>query len=659
MKKTIRQGLALVMAFLLAVGGLAGCGDTDNTGAHTPTGTPDESGGTEAGYWDLLDEVADTSDLPTWTGKQLKLVEWLGHGSGSAARPVAGNDVVTPEIKRVTGVELDAENSFDNGGSSIDVKMSLLAAAQDWPDIINTTNTQLVKDLVASGELYDLTDLLPEYCPDVMKLFDTAMFPRINENITATVSDRIYFVPAEASREYAGAKLMKDPAFNAEQWSRIESPSPVTDWTRTWVRDDILKKMYPNAKTQDEIEALYLKNGGFSSEEIFDVPIRSWEDYLKFLTDMKALIDTEKIQENGKPVEVTFAACGADNWALMSCMLMQFYGVPGGPNYFTYYDKKQEAVVRTIDQPWFQSMINDFRSLIASGVVSKESLLDNQAVFNEKLNSGQYALTYAWLKPDANALKEAGKTYRYRQLWPDLEYDYGTFATVMSPYANGLNIGIFKDSVSEEDLPQVLRYLNYMMSDVGTKLQFWGPKSAGLFTEENGVRRYTDKELEDNMVYNVQNQRNIYYNLLNYFAGVETDRTAWPLYPVGLIANFDHPKYVYTDVVLNVGDADNFFQPGMLPGLSKAEHHVYAQKGQSLTDFNDQWNVFGKGRDAFEKALMSPLAAKDDAEFKNLWNELAKTTDSVGLNQSMLEDINKLFFELNPTIIEDAAKISK
>ncbi|MDO8685577.1 MAG: hypothetical protein Q7J78_02790, partial [Clostridiales bacterium] len=378
-------------------------------------------------YWELLESVTDSSDLPKWTGKQLKLVEWLGHGTGFSEHLKADNDVVSPEVKRVTGVELDAENSFDNGQSTIDVKMSLLSAAGDWPDIINTTSTSQLQELVKAGKLYDLTELLPKYCPELMKIFDPVKFLRIMDNITAEVSkDKIFFVPTGATTEFTYEVVKNKTGFDQLKYARIMPPSPMSDWTRIWVRDDILKKMYPNALTQNEIEALYVKTGSFTKGQIYDVPINSTQDFIKFMRDMKALIDKEGIKENNKPVEVTFASNGGDNWPVATCLLPQVYGVPT-VDYFQYFDKKAGEILYTFQQGWFKTMMSDYQKLVSEGVVSKESLIDNSAIFSEKLNSGHYAMSFAWLKPDGAALKAAGKTYRYRMLWPNISYNYEQF----------------------------------------------------------------------------------------------------------------------------------------------------------------------------------------------------------------------------------------
>ncbi len=610
-------------------------------------------------YWDMLGKVQDTSDLPTWTGKQLKLVEWYAHGTGMAEHLRAENDVVSPEVKRVTGVELDAENSFDNAQQTIDLKLSLLAASGDWPDIINTTGPNQLQELVKAGKLYDLTDLLPKYCPDLMKIYDPVKFPEIMKRITAEVSkDRIFFVPIGAGRELTYEIYKNKPEFSMTRYARIFPPSPMSDWTKIWVRDDILKKMYPKALTQDEIEALYLKNGSFTKQQIFDIPIRSAKDFAKFLRDMKALIAREGIKENNKPVEVTWAFNGGDNWPVMTCLLPQVYGIPT-VDYFQYFDKKVGKIVYTFKQPWFKSMVSDYQKLVSEGVVSKESLIDNSTIFTEKLNSGQYAVSFAWLKPDEAALKAAGKTYRYRLLWPDVTYNYSQFAELQGPRASWYNIGIFKDSVAEEDLPQILRYLNYMASDVGSKLTNWGPRSASLFTEKNGIRTYTDSALEQNMCYDVDNKANVRYNLYSYNLPTESYRQAFPPYPVGYAAGLNHPKYVYPDLKRSGSAADAFFQPGMIPGYARENRFVFVNRSDFLPDYADQWNLVSKGRDAFENALTATLAAKDSAQFEKLWATMLETADQIGLTDKTLAEVNKIFSDMSPNAIKDSAKITK
>ena len=679
MKRKFITILSVCCSVMLVLTAIAGCTSPNSTStsatttkasttvepttAEPTTAEPTEAKPTEVkNYWDLLDTVEDTSDLPDWTGNQLKLSVWMGHGPGDANHPISEHDVVSPEVKRVTGVEIDIENSFDNGGSAIDVKLGMLAAAKDWPSLIYTSDTAQIKQLVENGTLYDLTDLIPKYCPHITSLFlknDGGTLKGINssitDDITAKVSDRIYFVPTDGNWVLTEQYAKEQPDFDRLQWANVIPPESWSGWPRIYIRDDLLKKLYPNCMTQDEIEAAYLQNGSFTAEQIYDIPVKSTEDFYKLLTDLKALITRENIQEDGKPVDVIYANNGGDNWQVMACLFTQIYGFRNANGYFTTYDNKLGQVVYTFKQEWFKQQVIDFWKMINAGVIPKESLIDSDVIFAEKSNSGRYAITFAWTKPDEVALKAAGKTYRYRYLWPDINYTFDQFPNIWGEPGCALKMGIFKDSVAEEDLPQVLRYLDYMCSPAGTNLHYWGPRSAGLFKMENGERVYTDKDLEDNMVYAKDNQRNLYYNLYNYKVPYHSQ---WPSYVVWSDECWLGARYTYKNRILNANEANVAFNPGYLVGRSAQEHIVFAIKSGYMPGFSDQWTVVSKGRTAFEDALEKTLAASDEAQFAQLWQKMLDVAEQIGMNDAMLAEINKIFTEDNVNFM-DAIKASK
>lgn len=662
MKRNSIRIFSICIAMMVLLASFAGCGGAKDKEAAASTVAATEATKTAvagADYTQLLGSVQDTSDLPTWAGNQLKLKEWYAHGSGDADHTMADKDVVGPEAKRVTGVELDRDASFDNGGNTVDVKMAMLSAADDWPDVVQTSGPEQLKQMIMAGKLYDLTDVMSKYCPDITKKFDVQKYPKILQKMTGDdsgISKRAFFLPTLAGIRFSRKLEVEKTDFDPLKWANMDLPRPKTDWPRIWVRDDILKKMYPNAMTQDEIEDTYVKNGTFTREQIFDVPLKTAADFYKFLADMKKLIDTEKIKVANKPAEVTYAAFGGDNWQMFACLVPEINGMPTG-NYFSFYDKTTNKLAWSFKSDFFKSWAAEFQKLVTSGIASKESLLDNGATFQEKLNAGRYAVTYAWSKPDEKALKAAGLNFRYRQLFVDTTNNYDRFVSIDGAPAPDMYWGIFKDSVSEKDLPQVLGYMNYMVSDIGEKLVSWGPKSAGLFTEADGVRTYVDKELESNMAFGKDTKVNLSYGLYNAFLNSQPTRMAWPYYPTGSEGNVYHPRYTYTGAPRDKGQADARFQPGMLPGESLVDYQVVAFKSDFLPDYSTQWETITKGRDAFERALTATLAAKDSAQFDKLWQTMIDTGTSVGMDDKTLEEMNKIFAKNNPTFAEDAAKV--
>lgn len=658
MNRKGKKGWGIALAAVMSVSLIAGCmgKESNNDGSASPSAPASASTAPSASatatateapkmFYEMYDTATDSSDLPDWTGKQLNLKVWYTHGTGDPKHNVATNDVVGPEIKRVTGVSLDPDNSFDNGGKDMAVKMGMLNAANDWPDIAITSYIGSLKELVEAGKVYDLTDYIAQYAPNVAKRMPFDKFPRIKETITLNNLDgRTYGFPMQIGDPDKANKII-DPNFVSP------NPLPAKEFAWIWVRDDLLKKLYPNAKTQDEIDALYVRNNGkFTREEIYDVPLKSKEDLYKLMRDMQNLIKTEKITENGKPVEVSYAFGGGDNWNALSMLLPSINRLPAGNNYFSYYDKTTKQVQWSYEQEWFKQGVKELSQLAREGVLDKNSLLENSASHLEKLNNGQYAMAYLWETPDSATLAAANKPFRYRKLWIDAPVQEDKFISPSSSPTNNYSVLIFKDKVKEEDVPQIVRYLDYLVSEVGEKMYTWGPRSAGLFDEADGKRTFKDKLLEEAMVYGKDNGSTLTYGLNNTRLGsTNMYGGTWPYHPGymwGGSAVVPANSYVR---VPSAGDAINFFDPGNLPNNSandiatplNVDTFVVVYFG-IIPSLDEYW----KGRDAFEKALTKTLAAKDDAQFEDLWNKFIELAKNNGGDQA-IKDINDYFQEKN------------
>lgn len=649
MKVTKRNAVTLTTAAALLMSLTAACTNGGNGGEGTaaPTNATNENVSGEKAYYDMYEEVADSSELPDWTGKQLKLKIWYAHGTGDAKRPVPTEDIVSPEIKRVTGIEIDKDGSFDNGGQAIDVKLGMINAANDWPDLAFVTDSGMgsLKDMFAAGKAYDLTEAIEKYAPNLQKRLSFETFPYVKRFSTNNDQDgSIYSFPTQMGDPDRSIKMM-DPSFVTP--NALEGTDQFV-----WVRDDLLKKLYPEAKTQDEIDALFVEKGGkFSREDLFDVPVKTTEDFTKLLYDLQNLIKTENITENGKPVEVSYAFGGQDNWGTLAVLANMYGRIPKGSNYFTYFDKETQQIEYMFQQPFFKSIVHDFNKLVRDKVMDPNSLVENNAMHLEKINNGQYAVAYLYDQPDENVMKAAGKSYRYRKVFLDSPVNTDKFISPMGGVKNNIGVVIFKDSVKEEDLPQVVRFLDYMVSEVGEKMYTWGPKSAGLFDEVDGKRKFKDKDLEDAMVYNKDNGKPLHYNLANTrLASTNTYGSGWPYYPIYMWGGSKVSPFYSYDRVLSPSEARNFFDPGNLPNNS------YSDLGIPINNDMQIWNFFGvvpeadefwKGRDAFEKALTKTLAARDDAHFEELWKQFSEIATKNGGNEDMRKKMDDYFKTAN------------
>ncbi|MDR1638879.1 MAG: extracellular solute-binding protein [Clostridiales bacterium] len=658
MKRTLAILLALAMLLSLA----SACGAKESP-ATAPPAAPAATAKTEASqapaapaateepaapaaYYDLLDSVEDSSDLPDWTGKQLKLKAWYAHGSGEASRSTASKDVVAPEIKRITGVEIDADTSFDNGGQSVAIKLGMLNAGKDWPDIAFVSDSGMsdFKDLFEAGIAYDLTGYLDELAPNLQKRIPFDMFPEaLNMATCYNLDGKIYSLPMQLGNPERSIQKL-NPDFVAPNAQNGADGAPII-----MIRDDILKALYPNAKSADEIEALYEQKGRFSREEIYDVPIKTKEDIIKLFYDVKALIDEKSLTENGKPVLVTYAFGGQDNWYTFGGLLPALNRITTQVNYFTYFDPAANSMKFMFQEDYFKDTTKLFNQLVRDDIMDKNSLLENNASHVEKLNNGQYAITYVE-SADESVLRDGGKTYRYRPIWIDSPLQTDKFLMPLSPIKTGYAAVIFKDKVKEEDLPQVIRYLDFLISEVGEKMYTWGPKSAGLFDEVDGKRIFKDKALESNMVYGEENGKSLEYNLTNNWLGSSSAMgNGWPYYPTYMWGGSDLVPFFSYERETTAADGKNFFDPGNLPGLSYNELGTPVAKDHQIWSFFGMENVdkFWNGRDAFEKALTKTMAASSDEQFEQLFAQFLDIATSNGATPEVLKEIDAEFKKAN------------
>ncbi len=566
----------------------------------------------------LGNEVSDSSDMPDWEGKKLKLSYWDASQFNSPSMgKKAEQDVVTPEIVRVTGVQFDPDNSIDNGGESMEAKVAKISASDSWPNVIHFGQKAIIDKLGDADMVYDLAPYMDEYCPNIVSMLKkTGTYDFVKNQRSDGKVLRLPYIPGSYEFAY--------PEMESEQLAKVSGGYQTRN--HVWVRDDILKMVYPNAKTQAEIEDLYVKNGKFSEEDLTDVTFKSKDEYFGFLKKVKEL----NIKEGAQPVYPSYIYCGTDNWqvlGLMGALYGQNANNGNDTNYFTYWDKEKKHLEYKFKQPFFKDMLKDWTQLVRDDVLSKESMLDNRSVFEQKRDNGLYAVVYANDTPKNNVIKSAGKPYQYRKVFIDIAPDEDKYL-----FTNGIplfdDFSVIKKGLSESDLKQILVFYDYMMSDAGLKLSVWGPKSAGLFEEKDGKRVYKDKELEACMIYDDTNERNVYYNLNK--GGL----TAWPGYPLTDINKFN-PKFDY-DIERQTNQANRAF--------SLSEYRPLARINSIPPDIyridNDNAKRFWQSRTAFEDAIYKIYVTKNDGEFESAYNAMVELAQRNGLTDEALEGIH-------------------
>ncbi|MBP3360833.1 MAG: hypothetical protein J6N52_08275 [Clostridia bacterium] len=620
----MKKALSITLAAVFAASLLAGCGGEKNIS---------EVNVEDVYPWNA-EGVDDSSDLPDWNGEKIEFTYWMGHGTNAEVYKAKSNDVVTPEVERVTGVSFNYDDRIDNSGQTFDAKLSMLLANDDFPDMVVAPEN--LSKLVEADVVYELTDYLKKYAPNVMNKYPEGVFNETTVN--GGYDGKIYAIPTGVGGDY----LSELEGFDL---NRINQ-APKESRGYVWVRDDILKMLYPNAKSQEEIEKIYMDKGEFSYEDIFDVPINSYDDFVKFLYDIKKL----DVKEGNKTVAPIYGFTGTDNWSIMECLWGWLEGrnVGAGFNYmFGCWDKQKQQIVLPLKEDWFKDSLKIWNQMVIDDVVSKDSLIENNDVFKEKVNNGLYAVLTSFDTPDNDALKTSGKNFRYRKVYLNIPMNTEKFPAITeAQYGTQNSIAVFKDEVSEDELIMFLRYIDYMISDIGEKVQAWGPRSAGIWTEENGVRRFTNENIEKYVVYGEDNTEGESYNLTSVdYSKVMLNQNISPMihFQFSNMSKF-HPAYVY-DKNRNVADANTAFSSGfVIPAeYKKCKIPAIWIYCNTVDSVKKAWG----NRPNVEDALTRILASANDQEFNKNYSKLMETLQQGGWTDEMLSEYTAAYIEDN------------
>lgn len=623
----MKKLLSLLVCFVVMCTVISGCGsDKKNSSSNDPL--PSKLN-------EIAMQVEDTSEIEDWKGSQKELIYWFCQGTGAPTIGKKTKDTtISDELKRISGISWDEDMSFDNNGDNGDTKISKIIAANTWPDVAYNLDKNLVVKLSESGKIWDLTELIPKYMTNFMKVVNySENSKKAFENFK--IDGKSWYIPKASV--YATERVF-DENYSPEKYAVVNTPEDSRGWI--WVRDDILKKIYPEAKTLAEIEKLYLEKGEFSKEDYRDAVITSKEDFKDFLVKIRDL----NMTENGRKVYPIYTHNGTDNWDILAVLNFMCGAVPSTQtNYFAYFDNGKKEIVRTADQAWFKDWMKFCVGLVQEGLASKEALVDNKAAFEQKKNNGEYAILYANVAPPtAEQLKANGKNYAYRKVLVDIPVDYSKFIkhNTTENYFTVESFTLFKtDNIkTQSDVEQVLRYIDSFFADSVEKTLYWGPKTNPLYTGEGSEMKYKDKFLEEDIVYNGANGKGSDYGI-----------TAFPS-----LENFSyHGMKVNPKVVYGQSEERNpkqyltkwnysFVEPVPNYPFIKTEWKLW-----NWTTQNDKLRRFWDARQASEDAFKVIFTAKNNSEFEDYYKEMLSVLDRNGLNAETIKEWNVQFKEDN------------
>lgn len=671
---TLKRLLALMLALVMCLSMVA-CSTTEETKktdeepAQTDETVTPEDGDTaeeSLNYWDMLNDVSDSSELPDWTGETLEVNVWIAGGTEASIGSIEDTNVTFKELERVTGVKFNYDESYGNNGDTIDATLPRIITSGDLPNIMIGWNIgSQMRELYDNGYLADLTAYYEN--GDLDQVTRWASMDKFDEILYAdarTEDGNYYLIPqGQKSMNYFASIDPEIEEYDAEYYNMYgATPTNANGLMFTnilYVRDDVLQALYPDAMSMEEIQQKYVENGTFTEDEIYDVELNSAEDFFQMLADIKVLADSgEYTGLNGQSIEVTYGPNSeADNWNWMYYLPQTVNGFASETDYFVAFNREAEdessVLVRAIDMPQYKDWMQQLNTLVNADIISQNSLVDNSATFNEKLTNGHYAVIYGdTASVRAYDIDGSEGGWAYRPVWVNTPIDtsFGGISTGSSEsyYA------IFKDTLTDEQLDQLVHAINYLYSVVGTNNFLWGPASAGLYAiDENGNRYYTDAELEANVIGGEDNGAALKYGI----AGSYGSENAFGNFPKSYTGHkLLDPKYVSaSQKERSASDTKKYYTPAILAGQSRAENtdvfnkdnHAYSF-GMRIEGIQEFWSA----RTGFEDQMKKVMAATPE-NFESAYADLVNFCEQNSLTAETVQEFNDLFVEYNYAQLQD------
>ena len=421
---------------------------------------------------------------------EMEITVWQTQGTDYTAKALKDGLV---EKWLVDKTKVKVTNIYGNDGGQWDGKLAKLVAGDSMPEIVACGAYQGPAHFAKLNELemvWELTpELLQKYAPDLWERIPQRYWDAIK------VDGKILGIPYDVPRDKQSHPDASDEEFAmmSELYNTPYNDITIAGVQCLYVRDDILKKFFPEAKTYNELVEILEEMKSPIGEELLDIPIYSTEDYIDFMYDIK----NANLKENGKKI-YPFGYSGGDNWTALAWLGADMYGYKGH-----YYTGTWNDVKKRIEIPLVGDVVREAartqNRMIADEVIDPESMAHTSAQAKEKILNGLYAIAPINAVSDLvtvnNSLESQGKKFRYRPFYtqvPALE-GYGPFK---EDTMWGQSLCILK-TVDEEGLHQILNWINTQFTDEYESVRFWGPEEAGLYTtDENGKRSFKDERFK-------------------------------------------------------------------------------------------------------------------------------------------------------------------
>ncbi len=335
--------------------------------------------------------------------KLLKLTVW---NLSEFEEDKSDADDVSDVLKEKTNVTVS--KIFGNNGKIWTDRLAQLVMDGQLPNLVNAADgegmVQFLK-LDKIKKVYKLTEEeIKQYAPELWKRTPEKYWEYL-KNADGDIIGIPYDLPT--GEEYINSEY-GDDIFPC-------------DGKCLWIRDDILKDFYPEAKSWDETAAL---EGDFLGDVMLDVHITTTEEYIHFLYD---IANGGYTSQNGKKV-FAFGYCEKNGISDMNMLGADMYGYKKR-DIFTSW--KEDKINFMLDDEIIYNAFKTQNQMIYDGIIDGGSIYDTEKEYVAKVFDGRYAIISPGMNGEAinKILEENGSGFRYRPFLTNITSEYTPYKT--------------------------------------------------------------------------------------------------------------------------------------------------------------------------------------------------------------------------------------
>lgn len=416
------------------------------------------------------------------------------------------------------------------------------------------------------------------------------------------------------------------------------------------IRDDILKMIYPNAKSEAELMELYKQKGNLTMEDFTDdIPIKNMDDMYEFLSKVKALnLKVGDKQVIPGALNSSSESTGSLQWSMQTAMGLGWRWplILGEPYENSYF-------LRTSDT--YKNYMKWWNKLYNEKLVDPELFVMKNDQYTAKMANGEYAVFNAWGPVAAAREKGKERGYGFRPFPMFYPLDF-TKNNQKIQYVGYKTRGIFfSKKIKTEVLPDVMKWADYFMSSEADELAAWG--SPEFYTGNGKGRKFKPeyKDLENWAVYGITGGKDgKYYGLTSAvpvdFAGGNGRQLQ--INPFSLVQPTDSymysPYYVYkkdNPEMLSKANIDNILNNAEFDYIMKNAQR-YEQVGWTDADITNvpEWAEFDKKNNANANIMpfnIKVLTGKPE-DFETNWTNFVNLYKNDGIVEAEKAAAKKL-----------------